>query len=160
MKRKVSITVLFISFLCVGSIFIRNTFWVSNEDTGIRNVKWDISMDELEEEEKQKKDVTYTKVDENNFMEYTQYLDLAVYIQYRFVDASLEVIQVYFEVDVEKDWISIMQKIYAAEGEEFANSKVSKDGQSYVRTWEKNNNRYKLTCDFKKSEMYITVSKK
>ncbi len=160
MKRKVCITVLFVSFLCVGNIFIRNTFGVSNEDTGIRNINWDISMEELAEKEEQQKDVTYAKVDGNQFIEYTQYWDLAAYIQYQFVDASLETIEVYFDIDVKKDWISIMQKIYAAEGEEFANSKESKEGQSYLRTWEKNNNRYKLTCNFKKSEMYITVCKK
>ena len=160
MRSKICCTVLIVFLVCVVSIFIRNTFWVSNEDTGIRNVKWNISMEELAEKEEQQKDVTYAKVDGNQFIEYTQYWDLAVYIHYQFVDASLETIEVYFDIDVEKDWISIMQKIYAAEGEEFANSKESKEGQSYMRTWEKNNNRYKLTCNFKKNEMYITVCKK
>lgn len=160
MKRKICGTILFISFVCVGSILIRNTFWVSNEDTGIRNVKWDISMDELEEEERQKKDVTYAKVNGNQFIEYTQYLDLAVHIQYQFVDDMLETIVVYFDVDVEKDWVSILQKIYVAEGKTFANSRESKAEQLNVRTWEKNNNRYKLICDFEKNEMYMTVCKK
>lgn len=160
MKRKICGTILFISFVFVGSILIRNTFLLSNEDTGIRNIKWDISMDELEEEERQKKDVTYAKVNGNHFIEYTQYLGLTVHIQYQFVDNMLETIVVYFDVDVEKDWVSILQKIYAAEGKTFANSRESKEKQSNVRTWEKNNNRYKLICDFEKYEMYMTVCKK
>lgn len=160
MKRKICITVLFVFFLCVGSIIIRNAFFASNDDTGIRNIEWDISMEELAKKEEQQKDVTYTKTINNQFMEYTQYLDFAVHIQYKFEGDSLETIIIYFDVDVEKDWVSILQKIYAAEGKTFADSKESKKDQLFIRTWQKNSNRYKLTCDFEKCEMYMTVCKK
>lgn len=159
MKRKIYITALFVVFIFSGSIIIRNTLFVSNDDTGIRNINWNIGLKELEKKEGQSEDVSYTKTTNNNFVEYTQYLDFPVHIEYRFVKDSLEMIVIYYDVDMEKDWIIILQKIYDIEGKAFANSKQSKKGQSYVRTWQNNNNTYKLTCDFKKCEIYMTVCK-